>query len=81
MEMAGVPQVRFTADSTLLGHATLRFPGRELVHTPSDGPWRFAIYLYRLEQDTLLITQLEGTRQVGLEVLTRRHRAREFRAP
>jgi hypothetical protein len=75
----GTPRVRFNADSTRVGHVTLRFPGRELMHMPVDGAWTFAIHLERLEQDTVAITLLEGKEPVRLEVVTRPHRAAEFR--
>ena len=75
----GMPFVHFDADSSLLGHVTLRFPGRELMHMPVDGAWTFGIQLERVEQDTVAITLLEGKEPVRLEVVTRPHRAAEFR--
>ena len=75
----GMPFVHFDADSSRVGHVTLRFPGRELMHMPADGAWTFAIYPMRVEQDTVAITLLEGKEPVRLEVVTRPHRAAEFR--
>lgn len=77
--MAGMPFVRFEADTSLLGHVTLRFPGRELERMPRAGAWTFGLNLYRIVADSVLVGQLEGRRPVILRVTLARHSPDEFR--
>ncbi len=72
----GFPFVQFTVDSTLLGHAAVRFRGRELTRMSYAGAMHFRIQVYRVENDSSLVFERRSTR---FEVVTRPHRASEFR--
>ncbi len=77
--MAGMPLVRFQADTSLVGHVTVRFPGRDLARMPRAGAWTFGLNLYRIVSDSVAVAQLVGGRPVNLRVTLARHSPDEFR--
>ncbi len=77
--MNGVPFVRFEADTSLLGHVTLRFSGRELERMPRAGSWSFGLNLYRIVADSVFVGLRDDGRPVFLTVTLARHSPDEFR--
>jgi hypothetical protein len=70
--------IRFSADSSLLGHATLLFPGDDLARAGSGAGWHFVIQPSRVQDDTLFVTQLDGDRPVSFEVGLKAYSPRDF---
>ena len=77
---AGTPVIRFHADTTMIGHATLVFPGWRLMRMKTDGALSFEFSLDRVVQDTVLVPQLDRGQPVRFKVVTRSHKAAEFQA-
>ncbi len=77
--MNGMPFVQFEADTSLQGHVTLRFSGRDLERMPHAGAWTFGLDVVRIVQDSVLVEQLEAGGPVNFRVTLARHSPDEFR--